>query len=275
MKLRTFAATAAAATIGASSLLIPAASAATVEFEGNQCKITVSEQDIAAMRAQVLNSNPDAEEQVKAAFPGLDAELDILLDEVETQILTDLKVDSQKFSPAGKTALNAYLAAGAKQGYTQDDLILILVSPVIPKLLGKYFDTEGQALTGTYFMYAHEAKQQISMIDYYLKASGFDAASGKFLGLQASEKAAAIVTPALDTMTVFADQVQQPFRECIAGSGGSDGEDTDPGGDGNGSGDDDSGGGGDTPGDDNDGGAPGGNQGGYSPGSGGSSFGSS
>lgn len=263
MKLRTILATTAVAAIGASSLLIPTVDAATVEFEGNYCKITFTNQDLTEMRNDVLNTDPGAVQRVKEAFPGLDEELDILLNVVEAQILENLSVDSTLFSPEEQQALNRYLAAGNSQGYTQDDLILILVSPAIPNLLGTYFEEEGESLIGSFTMTKSQARQQVLEIDYYLRASGFDPASGKFLGLQVSPKASAIVSPALDTMTVFADQVKQPFQDCVDGNGDTGG------GDGNGDGN----GGGGT---DNGSGTPGGNPGGNGgAGSGGSSFGSS
>lgn len=264
MKLRTILATTAVAVVGAGSLLIPMADAATVEFKGNYCKITFTNQDLIEMRNDVLNADPGAVQRVKEAFPGFEEDLDILLNVVETQILENLSVDSTSFSPEEQQALNRYLAAGNSQGYTQDDLILILVSPAIPTLLGTYFEEEGESLLGSFTMTRSQAGQQIIGIDYYLRASGFDPASGKFLGLQVSPKASAIVSPALDTMTVFADQVKQPFQDCVAGNGDTGG--------GNGDGDNGgtnpgNGGGSDTP-----GGNPGGNGG---AGSGGSSFGSS
>ncbi len=290
MKIRTFFATAAAATIGTSSLLAPAVNAATVEFEGSYCKITITDLEITEMRKAVVNSDPGAEQRVKDAFPGLEKELDILLGEVETQFLTNVAVDSKLFSPQGQQALNAYMADGFDQGYTEADLILILVAPAIPDLLGGYFDENGETLVGSQFLTKSMARQQIIQIDNYGKASGFDSSGDRFLGLQASPKASAIVSPALETMTVFADQVKQPFQACvdakaIPGDGdASPGEEGNGDGDGNGSGDGGPGGDGnndgDTPGGNGDA-TPGGNPDGTNSGTGnqagrgGSSFGSS
>lgn len=69
MKLRTFAAAATAALIGASSLMIPVANAATVTVNGNVCTMVYTPQDIVDMREAVANSDTETRERLKAEFP--------------------------------------------------------------------------------------------------------------------------------------------------------------------------------------------------------------
>lgn len=265
MKLRTLIAATAAAGLGIGSLLIPAAQAATVEFDGNFCRITFTAEDITEMRDAVVAADPGAVQRVKDAFPGLEDELDILIPEVRSQLLEYGGVDSTLFTAEENAALYLYLAAGKEKGYSQEELILILLAPAIPDRLGEFFEEEGDFLIGTSYLSKQQARQQIIELDNYLKSSGFDPDGDEFLGLDLSPKVSAIVAPSFNAMTVFVDQVQEPFQQCVdhkVTPG-----DPDPGDDGGSGG----GGGGSTdPGDD---GTPGGNPGGANPG--GSSFGSS
>lgn len=216
MKLRTFAAAATAALIGAaSSLMIPVANAATVTVNGNVCTMVYTPQDIVDMREAVANSDTETRERLKAAFPSLGDGLDLLLNEVETQIINTGDINIYRLSAEAFDVYRDYTLLGAAAGFSGDDLGAMLVASVLPAMMSVQANSFGADLIGTQYTTKSKAQEMLNGIESIRFGAAIDFTNGTYIGTKLSPKALEIVSPSENVINTVIDTMSEPFQQCV------------------------------------------------------------
>lgn len=228
MKLRTFAATATAALIGASALMIPVANAVTVTVNGNLCTITYTAQDINDLRHSIANSDTETIERLKAEFPSLGDGLNLLIDELQTQMINTGGINQYALSEQAQDVYFSYILLGIDEGFTVEDLAAMLVAPVMPALMSITAAEMASEYIGTNTITKSGAQEVVERTERIKFSAAIDFTNGMHQGKKLSAKALQIITPSEAVTNVTADSLAQPFQECVDGEGEPVVEDTPP-----------------------------------------------
>lgn len=220
MKLRNFAATAAAALIGTSAMMMPVATAATVDISGNYCTITFTGQDMTDIRNAVANSDNESLRLLKAEFPTIGDRFDLLIDEITTQMEDYQDLYLSSLSAEASQTYYAYAWQGMIAGYTENDLAAMLIAPIAPALLVAGVEQEFGLLAEPIRVSKTEAQFRATMIREELPNNiGFDVDNRTYAGLALSPKAFDIAAPSMGAIQTVVDPLVEPFEDCAAGKG--------------------------------------------------------
>lgn len=123
MKIRSLATALAAATLAGTTLLTaPTASAATVTITGLQCHITFTQQDFNDFRTHFSNYDDSVATRLRAAVPGVDADITLVSKEV-----VNIALNGGEYTQEGLQAWSRYLLAGNEAGFTHKELIAMML----------------------------------------------------------------------------------------------------------------------------------------------------
>lgn len=273
MKIRSLAAALAVATLTTTSLLAtPAASASTVQISGLTCAITFTPQDFNVFRAHFASYEDTVASRLKVQVPGVNAEIDLLMEEV-----VDIALNDGAHSTAGTAAWSKYFAAGRTAGFTNNDLVAMIFLGTTPSLATHLLTFFEFPFVDTQVVTRDGAQFILDGIEVDFGIAEEVLESGRYNAIALSPRAKTVIAPAGQVIDDFHEAVTEPWQACLDGKSGTFriGTDTinppDHGG-GNGDGGDNGSGGGN-----GDGNGGGGNGGGSNNGNGGggSSFGSS
>lgn len=277
MKIRSLTAALATAALTSTTLLLaPTASAATVTISDLRCRITFTQQDFNDFRTYFSNYDDSVATRLRAAVPGVDADITLVSKEV-----VNIALNGGDYTPAGLQAWSRYLLAGNESGFTHKELIAMMLLDGSPELAIGLLPTFETTLIDTHVVTRNGAEYMRDELSFDFGVAEEILETGTYDGAVLSERARNVVAPTAQVIADLDEALTEPFQACLDGKQGTFriGEDTvtppgngngDGGGNGDGDGDGDGGGGG------NGGGNGNGNGGGNdSPGSAGSSFGSS
>ncbi|ALC05543.1 putative secreted protein [Corynebacterium deserti GIMN1.010] len=243
MKLRRIAAATLASVLGLSTVLVPQASAVTVQIgNSNLCRFAFTEQDFNLLVAAAADPDKATLQRLNALFPTIEGGLNLLVSEVEAQILASNNFDSTKLSEAADSDFDRYLTQGLGLGFTQNELMAMLLGAVMSPLLVKVLNSQKGVLVGSFHLTKGNAQNWIDIIADAPKGFGFDFARNTYLDQPLSDATMNVLAPSIAIHANLLDAYSTPFEACIAGTpingggGGNGGDGNGNGGDGNGNG---------------------------------------
>lgn len=220
MKFRIFAATATVAFLGTSALMVPTATAATVDVQGSYCTITFSAQDLTDIQNLVANADNESLRLLKAEFPAIGDRFDILYTELADQMEKYGDVYFSSLSDEARQTYFSYIWQGTTVGYTENDLTAMLIAPLLPALLAGAVGQELGGFTDPIVLNKAEAQLRATALsEEVLVSAGFDVANRTYGNLALSPKAFEIVSPSINAFQILVDEIAEPFEDCAAGRG--------------------------------------------------------
>lgn len=220
MNVRIFAATACASLLGASILMVPTATAATVDIRGNICTITFSQQDLNGIKNLVANADNESLALLKAEFPTIGDRFDSLFAELADQMEKYGDIYLSSLSEESRQTYFAYVWRGLAIGYTENDLAAMLIAPLLPVAVATGVTQELGTLTGPIVLSKTEAQARVALLAQGAAANlGFDVNNRTYANLALSPKAFEIVQPSMGAVQTLVDEIAEPFAECAADPG--------------------------------------------------------
>lgn len=220
MNFRIFAATACATLLGASAVMVPTATAATVDIRGNICTITFSQQDLNDIQNLVANADNESLALLKAEFPTIGDRFDSLFAELADQMEKYGDIYFSSLSEGARNTYYDYIFRGLAVGYTQNDLTAMLIAPLLPAAVATGVTQELGALTGPIVVSKTEAQARATLLSRGIATEfGFDIEKRTYANLVLSPRAFEIVQPSMGAFQTLADEFAEPFAECAADRG--------------------------------------------------------
>lgn len=212
----------AAAVVAATSctVLLPlsSAQAATVKVDGGLCLISIGVQDMAAIRAELLQSDPLRLERIKAVIPGIDPELNLISLELRAQALERGTIKIEELSVAGQAAWSDFYLTGRQAGFAQNDLSALIISIAAPEYLAVQLDREfTPKLVGENSVSRVDAAEFVLQLEGYPAGLGVDLANSKYFNYAITTQVKNILAPGVSSFEVLVDGVTQPYDDCAAG----------------------------------------------------------
>lgn len=218
MQLRRFAAVTIASALAFGTTIAPSANAATVEIVSeNLCKLTLTNQDFDLVVEAAADPEQGSLQRLNALFPEIEGGLDLLVSEVVAQLVATKAFEGEKLSSAAKDDFSQYLTQGVNDGFTQNELMSMLLGAGMSPLLIGSLNAQKSIYVGTFNLSKTNAQQWIDIVEGFPGNYGYDFDAKTYNGQPISDRVLTVLEPSIAIHENLVEVYSVPFESCIAG----------------------------------------------------------